>query len=173
MNESMCRRVDLISTTISPYFNIPLTIKLISNHISLPTIININNPTYLNIYLTTLDLAGKTVSTTLTYWDDDCGITIVDLISPHIINAYYNGYYCCDSNKDNTIGITKRDINILDIIGINKDNTIDNDTKDKRIFGTLEDYSIVVDDCDIIKLDISDINNVDNINIKLVEDQWT
>ena len=57
--------------------------------------------------------------------------------------------------KDNTIGITKRDIlyliNIVkDISAINKDNTIDNDTKDKRIFGTLEDYSIVVDDCDKI-----------------------
>lgn len=80
--------------------------------------------------------------------------------------------------KDNTIGITKRDIlyliNIVkDISAINKDNTIDNDTKDKRIFGTLEDYSIVVDDCDIIKRDLIDIYNVDNINIKLVEDQWT
>lgn len=80
--------------------------------------------------------------------------------------------------KDNTIGITKRDIlyliNIVkDISAINKDNTINNDTKDKRIFGTLEDYSIVVDDCDIIKRDLIDIYNVDNINIKLVEDQWT
>lgn len=80
--------------------------------------------------------------------------------------------------KDNTIGITKRDILFLinivkDISAINKDNTIDNDTKDKRIFGTLEDYSIVVDDCDIIKRDLIDIYNADNINIKLVEDQWT
>ena len=79
--------------------------------------------------------------------------------------------------KDNTIGITKRDIlyliNIVkDISAINKDNTIDNDTKDKRIFGTLEDYSIVVDDCDIIKHDLIDIYNVDNINIniKIVEE---
>lgn len=76
--------------------------------------------------------------------------------------------------KDNTIGITKRDIlyliNIVkDISAINKDNTIDNDTKDKRIFGTLEDYSIV-DDCDIIKRDLIDIYNVDNINIKIVEE---
>ena len=62
-------------------------------------------------------------------------------------------------------------INIVkDISGINKDNTIDNDTKDKRIFSTLEDYSIVVDDCDIIKLDLIDIYNVDNINIKIVEE---
>ena len=77
--------------------------------------------------------------------------------------------------KDNTIGITKRDIlyliNIVkDISAINKDNTIDNDTKDKRIFGTLEDYSIVVDDCDIIKRDLIDIYNADNINIKIVEE---
>lgn len=77
--------------------------------------------------------------------------------------------------KDNTIGITKRDIlyliNIVkDISAINKDNTIDNDTKDKRIFGTLEDYSIVVDDCDIIKRDLIDIYNIDNINIKIVEE---
>ena len=79
--------------------------------------------------------------------------------------------------KNNTIGITKRDIlyliNIVkDISAINKDNTIDNDTKDKRIFGTLEDYSIVVDDCDIIKRDLIDIYNVDNINIKIVEELW-
>ena len=77
--------------------------------------------------------------------------------------------------KDNTIGITKRDIlyliNIVkDISAINKDNTIYNDTKDKRIFGTLEDYSIVVDDCDIIKRNLIDIYNVDNINIKIVEE---
>lgn len=77
--------------------------------------------------------------------------------------------------KDNTIGITKRDILFLinivkDISAINKDNTIDNDTKDKRIFGTLEDYSIVVDDCDIIKRDLIDIYNADNINIKIVEE---
>ena len=80
--------------------------------------------------------------------------------------------------KDNTIGITKRDILFLinivkDISAINNDNTIDDDTKDKRIFATLEDYSIVVDDCDIIKRDLIDIYNADNINIKFVEDKWT
>lgn len=79
--------------------------------------------------------------------------------------------------KDNTISITKKDIlyliNIVkDISAINKDNTLDDDTKDKRVFATLEDYSIVVDDCDIIKHDLIDIYNADNINIKLVEDQW-
>lgn len=77
--------------------------------------------------------------------------------------------------KDNTIDITKRDIlsliNIVkDISAINKDSTIDNDTEDKIIFGTLEDYSTVVDDCDIIKRDLIDIYNADNINIKLVEE---
>lgn len=80
--------------------------------------------------------------------------------------------------KDNTIGITKRDIlyliNIVkDVSTINKDNNIDNDTKDKRIFATLEDYFIVVDDCDIIKRDLIDIYNADNIDIKLVDDKWT
>lgn len=80
--------------------------------------------------------------------------------------------------KDNTIGITKRDILFLinivkDISAINKDNNLDNDTKDKRVFATLEDYSIVVDDCDIIKRDLIDIYNADNINIKLVDDKWT
>lgn len=79
--------------------------------------------------------------------------------------------------KDNTIGITKRDIlyliNIVkDISAINKDNNLDDDTKDKRVFATLEDYSIIVDDCDIIKRDLIDIYNADNINIKLIEDQW-
>lgn len=80
--------------------------------------------------------------------------------------------------KDNTIGITKRDIlYLIDIVKavsvINKDNTLDDDTKDKRVFATLEDYSIVVDDCDIIKRDLIDIYNADNINIKLVDDKWT
>ena len=77
--------------------------------------------------------------------------------------------------KDNTIGIPKKDIlyliNIVkDVSSINKNNHIDDDTKDKRVFATLEDYSIVVDDCDIIKRDLIDIYNSDNINIKLVEE---
>lgn len=80
--------------------------------------------------------------------------------------------------KQNTIAISKSDIlsliNIVkDISAINKDNTIDNDTKDKRVFATLEDYSIVVDDCDIIKRDLIDIYNTDNIGIKIVDDKWT
>ena len=77
--------------------------------------------------------------------------------------------------KDNTIGITKSDIlSLINIVknvsSINKDNNLDDDTKDKRVFGTLEDYSIVVDDCDIIKRDLIDIDNVDNVNIKLIEE---
>ena len=77
--------------------------------------------------------------------------------------------------KDNTIGITKNDIlsliNIVkNISAINKDNNINEATKDLRVFTTLEDYSIVVDDCDIIKRDLIDIDNVDNINIKIVEE---
>lgn len=80
--------------------------------------------------------------------------------------------------KDNTIAITKKDILFLinivkDISAINKDNTLDDDTKDKRVFATLKDYSIVVDDCDIIKRDLIDIYNADNINIKLIDDEWT
>ena len=79
--------------------------------------------------------------------------------------------------KDNTIGITKSDIlSLINIVknvsSINKDNNIDDDTKDKRVFTTLEDYSTVVDDCDIIKRDLIDIDNVDNINIKFVDDKW-
>ena len=77
--------------------------------------------------------------------------------------------------KDNTICITKSDIlSLINIVknvsSINKDNSIDDDTKDKRVFATLEDYSIVVDDCDIIKRDLIDIYNAVNINIKLIEE---
>ena len=77
--------------------------------------------------------------------------------------------------KDNTIGITKSDIlSLINIVknvsAINKDNNLNDDTKDKRVFATLEDYSTVVDDCDIIKRDLIDIYNVDNINIKLIEE---
>ena len=78
--------------------------------------------------------------------------------------------------KDNTIGITKSDIlSLINIVknvsSINKDNSIDDDTKDKRVFATLEDYP-VVDDCDIINDNLIDIDNVDNINIKLIEELW-
>lgn len=80
--------------------------------------------------------------------------------------------------KQNTIGITKKDIlSLINIVkavsAINKDNTLDDDTKDRKIFATLEDYSIIVDDCDIIKRDLVDIYNVDNINIKIIPELWT
>ena len=79
--------------------------------------------------------------------------------------------------KDNTIAISKSDIlSLINIVknvsSINKNNNIDDDTKDKRVFATLEDYSTVVDDCDIIKRDLIDIYNADNINIKLIEELW-
>ena len=74
--------------------------------------------------------------------------------------------------KQNTIAITKKDIlsliNIVkDVSSINKNNNIDNDTKDRKVFATLENYSTVVDDCDIIKRDVIDIYSVDYVNIKL------
>ena len=77
--------------------------------------------------------------------------------------------------KQNTIGITKKDIlsliNIVkDVSAINKDNTLDDDTKDRRVFGTLEDFSTIVDDCDIIKRDLIDIYSVDYVNIKIIEE---
>ena len=77
--------------------------------------------------------------------------------------------------KQNTIAITKKDIlsliNIVKYISfINKNNNIDNDTKDRRVFNTLENYSTVVDDCDIIKRDIIDIYSADYVNIKIIED---
>ncbi len=45
-----------------------------------------------------------------------------------------------------------------------------NDTdKFREVFATLEDYS-VVDDCDIINDNLIDIDDNDNINIKLIEE---
>ena len=77
--------------------------------------------------------------------------------------------------KQNTIGIIKKDIlsliNIVkDVSAINKDNTLDDDTKDRRVFGTLEDFSTIVDDCDIIKRDLIDIYSADYVNIKIIEE---
>ena len=75
----------------------------------------------------------------------------------------------------NTIGINKKDIlSLINIINrvnsINKNNNIDNDTKARKVFATLENYSTVVDDCDIIKRDVIDIYSVDYVNIKIIED---
>ena len=77
--------------------------------------------------------------------------------------------------KDNTIGITKSDIlSLINIVknvsSINKDNNLDDDTKDLRVFATLEDYPNVVDDCDIINDNLIDIDDNDDINIKLIEE---
>lgn len=77
--------------------------------------------------------------------------------------------------KQNTIAITKKDILFLinivkDVSSITKDNNINEVTKYLRVCGTLEDYSTVVDDCDIIKRDLVDIFNADNIDIKIIED---
>ena len=76
--------------------------------------------------------------------------------------------------KQNIIGITKSDIlSLINIVkrvhAINNDNNLNDTDKFREVFTTLEDYS-VVDDCDIIKRDLIDIYNVDNINIKIVEE---
>ena len=76
--------------------------------------------------------------------------------------------------KQNTIGITKNDIlSLINIVkrvhAINSDNNLNDTDKFREVFATLEDYP-VVDDCDIIKRDLIDIYNVDNINIKIVEE---
>ena len=80
--------------------------------------------------------------------------------------------------KNNTIAISKSDIlSLINIVkavsAINKDNNINDATKYLRTFTTLEDYCNVVDDCDIIKRDLIDIYNADNIDIKIVDDKWT
>nr|DAT58623.1 MAG TPA: hypothetical protein [Crassvirales sp.] len=77
--------------------------------------------------------------------------------------------------KNNTIGITKSDIFKLiaivkNVSSINSNNSFDNADKSKRIFNTLEDFSDVVDDCDIISTDLIDINNIDCTIIKLIEE---
>lgn len=77
--------------------------------------------------------------------------------------------------KQNTIGITKSDIlaliNIIKrISAISRDNDTNDIIKVSRVSGTLEDYSTVVDDCDIINRDLIDICNTNNINIKIIEE---
>ena len=76
--------------------------------------------------------------------------------------------------KQNTIGITKSDIlSLINIVkrvhAINSDDNLNDIDKFREVFTTLEDYP-VVDDCDIIKRDLINIDNVDNINIKLIEE---
>lgn len=77
--------------------------------------------------------------------------------------------------KQNTLGITKSDIlaliNIVKrISAISRDNDTNDIIKVSRLSGTLEDYSTVVDDCDIINRDLIDICNTNNINIKIIEE---
>lgn len=79
----------------------------------------------------------------------------------------------CFGNK-NTIGITKSDIlSLINIVkrvhAINNDNNLNDTDKFREVFATLEDYP-VVDDCDIINDNLINIYNVDNINIKLIEE---
>ena len=77
--------------------------------------------------------------------------------------------------KQNTIGITKKDIlSLINIVkhvsAISRDNDTNDFIKSSRVSNILKDYSTVVDDCDIIKRDLVDIFNVNNINIKIVEE---
>lgn len=77
--------------------------------------------------------------------------------------------------KQNTLGITKSDIlaliNIVKrISAISRDNDTNDIIKVSRVSGTLEDYSTVVDDCDIINRDLIDIYNTNNINIKIINE---
>ena len=76
--------------------------------------------------------------------------------------------------KQNTIGITKNDIlSLINIVkhvhAINSDNNLNDTDKFKEVFATLEYYP-VVDDCDIIDDNLIDIDDNDNINIKLIEE---
>lgn len=77
--------------------------------------------------------------------------------------------------KDNTIGINKRDIlyliNIVKRVhDINNDNNLNDTDKFREVFTTLEDYPNIVDDCDIINDNLIDIDDNDDINIKLIEE---
>ena len=76
--------------------------------------------------------------------------------------------------KQNTIGITKNDIlSLINIVkhvhAINSDNNLNDTDKFREVFATLEDYP-VVDDCDIIDDNLIDIDDNDNINIKLIKE---
>lgn len=77
--------------------------------------------------------------------------------------------------KQNTIGITKSDIlSLINIVkrvhAINSDNNLNDTDKFREVFTTLEDYPNIVDDCDIINDNLIDINDNDNVNIKLIEE---
>lgn len=75
--------------------------------------------------------------------------------------------------NQNIIGVTKSDVLALIAIvkhvnTINSNNELSDDDKHKRIFNVLEDYSSVVDDCDIINNRL--INDTDYTIIKLIEE---
>lgn len=77
--------------------------------------------------------------------------------------------------KQNTIGITKNDIlSLINIVkrvhAINNDNNLNDTDKFRELFTTLEDYPNIVDDCDIINDNLIDIDDNDDINIKLIEE---
>ncbi len=77
--------------------------------------------------------------------------------------------------KQNTIGIAKSDIlSLINIVkrvhAITVDNNINDTDKFREVFTTLEDYPNIVDDCDIINDNLIDIDNNDDINIKLIEE---
>ena len=77
--------------------------------------------------------------------------------------------------KDNTIGITKSDIiSLINIVkrvhAINSDDNLNDTDKFREVFTTLEDYPNIVDDCDIINDNLIDIDDNDDINIKLIEE---
>lgn len=75
--------------------------------------------------------------------------------------------------NQNIIGVTKSDVLALIAIvkhvnTINSNNELSDDDKHKRIFNVLEDYSSVVDDCDVINNHL--INDTDYTIIKLIEE---
>lgn len=75
--------------------------------------------------------------------------------------------------NQNIIGVTKSDVLALIAIvkhvnTINSNNELSDDDKHKRIFNVLEDYSSVVDDCDVINNCL--INDTDYTIIKLIEE---
>lgn len=77
--------------------------------------------------------------------------------------------------KQNTIGITKSDIlSLINIVkrvhAINNDNNLNDTDKFREVFATLEDYPNIIDDCDIINDNLIDIDDNDDINIKLIEE---
>ena len=76
--------------------------------------------------------------------------------------------------KQNTIGITKSDIlSLINIVkrvhAINSDDNLNDTDKFREVFATLEDYPIV-DNCDSINDNLIDIDDNDDINIKLIKE---